>query len=80
MESITEWIGAVLGVIGSLMVAKKIQIRWAFMAWIISDISLMIFAILICRWGLLTLCIVYLGVSIYGWFNWKPERIETNYG
>ncbi len=80
MEILTEWIGAILGIIGSLMVAFKFRIRWAFMSWIISDIALIIFAVLICRWGLLTLSIVYLAISTYGWYKWKPKPFEINYG
>lgn len=80
MEFISEWLGALFGIIGSLMMAFKIKIRLAFMAWIISDILLIIFAVLICRWGLLILCVVYTVVSVIGWLNWKPKPFETNYG
>ena len=78
MEMITELLGAVFGVLGTILVGKKI--RWGWMSWIISDISLIIFSIITHYWFILALSIIYLISCIHYWFEWKPKPFETNWG
>ena len=78
MEFITELLGAVFGVLGAGLIVKKIRLGW--ISWIISDFFLIAFSIIACYWWLLTLNAIYLGFSTWGWFDWRPKPIETNYG
>ncbi len=66
-----QWIGAVLGLTGALLVAQVSPRwrRWGFRGWILSNIALGIFAANAHAWPLLGMYVLYGLTSILGLCN-----------
>lgn len=73
---IVEWTGAILGMLGSLLLALNIAISgWGFAAFLTSNICWLVFGIRNRAWGLVTMQLGYTVTSLTGIYNWfiKPH-------
>lgn len=65
-----EWCGAILGLIGSWMVAMDGDVgKYGFIGFLISNVCWIAFGIKKKAWGLLTMQIGFTGSSLLGLYN-----------
>jgi hypothetical protein len=68
---LVEWGAAILGVLGSEVLAQKASYSaWGWVIWILSNVLWIAFAIKRRAFGLLAMQIFYMGISIQGALNW----------
>lgn len=73
MIEMLEWLGALLGIVGSLLLASNSQYsRWGFVAYLVSNICLIVFAVVIQAVGIATMYTLYTVIAIYGVIQWFP--------
>lgn len=74
MLHLLEWTGAVLGVIGSYLLAENRSFsRYAWPIWIGSNVCLIAYFVAIHSWGVLAMQAVYLLSSIRGLYRSFPD-------
>lgn len=71
METIIEWIGTILGLLGGIFIIRKN--RMGFMLWVISDVFMIVLSVMLCRWGILIQFIAFTILSTIGWLNWGKK-------
>lgn len=66
-----QWPGALLGLIGAVLVAQKSMAsrRWGFVLWILSNACLVVFAVAVGAWALVGMYACYAATSAWGWKN-----------
>ncbi|KWA83780.1 hypothetical protein WL29_20665 [Burkholderia ubonensis] len=70
-----EWSGAVMGLLGSVMLALKLDISgYGFVAFLISNLCWLAFGFKTRAWGLVTMQAGFTLTSLMGLYNWliKP--------
>ncbi len=65
-----EWLGAALGMLGSLLIALRIPPVFGFLAFLISNVAWIIYARRKGLRGLLTQQVFFVGTSLLGLWNW----------
>jgi hypothetical protein len=76
MHVVVEWIGSFLGLLGAFLLATNSRVsRWGWGAFFVSNLLLVVLAVGISRWGLLTMQVGFLGTSILG--IWRSFRRTT---
>ncbi|HDR9103598.1 TPA: hypothetical protein QDB04_000318 [Burkholderia vietnamiensis] len=73
---LVEWAGAILGLLGSLLLALKLDISgWGFAAFLVSNLFWLAYGIKNRAWGLVTMQLGYSITSVMGIYNWfiKPS-------
>ncbi len=65
----TDWIGFILGLLGSILIARKNKYCWYICA--ASNISWIIYSIITKQLALLLECGVLLLINIYAWLKWN---------
>jgi uncharacterized membrane protein YhhN len=66
-----EWSGAVLGLIGSLLLALKQDVSgYGFVAFLVSNVCWLVFGIRNRAWGLVTMQVGFTATSSIGIYNW----------
>lgn len=80
-SEIFQWIGAITGIAGSLLLALKIRIsHFAWICYLISNFFWIIFSIQIEANGLLTMQIFYTIISLIGLWKWVIKKGDMNNG
>ena len=76
-----EWIGVILGLLASFLLAiKNISPTKAWGFWIVSDLLLMtLFGIHTGQYGLLFMHFIGFIISVVGYIQWKPENNNPNH-
>lgn len=72
-----EWTGCITGVIGSIMLAARHpKAAWAFVLYLISSCSWMMYGVMTDAPGLVTMQIIFVGTALMGIYNWLilPRR------
>jgi Na+(H+)/acetate symporter ActP len=72
---VVEWTGAILGMLGSLLLALNAAISgYGFIVFLTSNVCWLVFGIRNRAWGLVTMQIGFTVTSITGIYNWfiKP--------
>jgi hypothetical protein len=72
---VVEWTGAILGMLGSLMLALNVSISgYGFIVFLTSNVCWLVFGIRNRAWGLVTMQIGFTMTSMTGIYNWfiKP--------
>lgn len=78
-----EWAGAFFGVLGALLVALQVRASgFGFVAYALSNVCFMAFAIAGRHWGILTMNVIFLVLAFVGFYRWvgledKRARIYT---
>ena len=70
-----EWSGAILGLVGSLLLALKLDISgYGFVAFLVSNVCWLYFGVKNRTWGLVTMQLGFTATSLMGIYNWfgKP--------
>jgi hypothetical protein len=68
---VVEWSGAILGLIGSLLLALKLDISgYGFIAFLVSNVCWLYFGIRNRAWGLVTMQAGFTVTSLMGIYNW----------
>ena len=76
MESIAEWAGCILGVLGSGLVATKSRVSaWGFVAFLLSNVAWIVFAIVEGKHGLLVQQVCFTATSLLGLWQWRGELL-----
>ena len=71
VSTVLEWIGALLGVIGALLLALNMRFsQWGWVAFLVSNIFLITYTVLTGQWGLLTMQLIFTGTSVLGIYRW----------
>lgn len=69
--SAAEWVGAVFGVLGALLVALQIRASgFGFLAYAMSNIAFIAFALNGQHWGILAMNCIFLLLAFLGFFRW----------
>ncbi|MBU9200403.1 hypothetical protein KTD31_03420 [Burkholderia multivorans] len=72
---LVEWTGAILGLLGSLLLALKLDVSgWGFIAFLVSNLFWLAYGFKNRAWGLVTMQLGYSVTSLMGIYNWfiKP--------
>jgi hypothetical protein len=73
---VVEWSGAALGLIGSLLLALKLDISgYGFVAFLVSNSCWLYFGIRNRAWGLVTMQVGFTVTSLMGLYNWFGKPI-----
>jgi hypothetical protein len=77
-----QYTGAILGVLGSLLVTSRDQGRRlsAFQLWFVSNTCLIAYFVYTKQWGLLGMNFVYLCTTIVGLYNNRPRKDQADEG
>lgn len=68
---IVEWIGAILGMCGaSLLAFNNKWSKWGWLLFLISNIFMIVFALLTASYGLLTMQVLFTITSMIGVYKW----------
>lgn len=68
---VVEWAGAVLGLLGSLLLALNIPISgYGFVAFFASNMCWFVFGVRNRAWGLVTMQLGFAATSLVGIYNW----------
>lgn len=68
---VVEWIGAIAGIAGTLLIASNTPAsKWGWPLWIVSSVSLMYVASLQGLAGVQTQQLVYTGFNLFGVWRW----------
>ena len=75
-----EWLGAMLGIAGALIISMNRP--WsgaAWPIWIASNVSLIAFAAEIGAWGIVVMQAAFIVININGVWHWwvRPRRVAT---
>lgn len=79
MILILEWVGCATGILGALLVSlNNHRSKWGFVAYLLSNVCWLGFALITKSDGLVAMQVVFLGLSIVGIYNWfaRPERLQ----
>lgn len=73
-----EWSGAVMGLLGSVMLALKLDISgYGFVAFLISNLCWLAFGFKTRAWGLVTMQAGFTLTSLMGLYNWLIKPAAT---
>lgn len=77
-----QYAGAILGVLGSLLVTSRDQGRRlsAFQLWFVSNVCLITYFVITKQWGLMGMNFVYLCTTIVGLYNNRPRKDQADEG
>ena len=84
LSTFLEWFGALAGLLGAFLLATHTKIsRYGWLAFLIANISLIGFALMIERYGLLLQQVGFCATSLLGlyragFFRWKNADTRTN--
>jgi hypothetical protein len=71
LTTLLEWLGAGMAILGAAILATNSDISGlGFVAFLVSNVFLMLFAYRIQRWGLLLMQLVFTATSVAGIVNW----------
>lgn len=73
---LVEWSGAILGLVGSLLLALNVHVSgYGFVAFLASNLCWLVFGIKSRAWGLVTMQVGFTLTSLMGIYNWfiKPS-------
>ena len=71
MMLILEWLGAISGVLGALIIASNTRLSpWGWWLFLLSSVSLCGYAVLVQAWGLLLLNACFVGTNLMGLVRW----------
>jgi hypothetical protein len=77
MNHLVEWLGAILGVLGSLMMSMNRRYsRYAWYPWIASNLLLMVFAAGIAAWGIFSMQAIFLAINANGALRWLARTVR----
>lgn len=65
------WFGTIAMFTGSIINIYKHTSCWPL--WIIGGVSLIIQAIILGTWNIMTLQLLYMPLNIFGWIQWRKE-------
>lgn len=70
-QKLIEWTGSVMGLIGAFLLALNTQISgWGFVAFLVSNLFWIVFALRQKAWGLLTMQAGFTASSVLGIVRW----------
>jgi hypothetical protein len=72
---VVEWTGAILGILGSLLLALKVPVSgYGFVAFLTSNVFWLGYGVRTRAWGMVTMQVGFTFTSITGIYNWfiKP--------
>ena len=74
MVSVAEWAGCVLGILGSLLLATNSRVSaWGFVAFLLSNVAWIVFALAEGKSGLLIQQVCFTGTSFLGLWQWRGK-------
>jgi hypothetical protein len=77
-----EWAGAFFGVLGALLVALQVRASgFGFLAYAMSSVCFMAFAIAGRHWGILAMNCIFLVLALLGFYRWLlvEERLRKRW-
>lgn len=83
LHSLLEALGAYTGIVGAVLLATRSRyMAWVYPLWIVSGISLTVWAILTGAASLRNMQAIYTVISMVGVYNWllKPQPTDRNTG
>lgn len=77
-EKFVEWTGALLGLIGSAMLALNVSVSgFGFLAFLISNLFWLVFGVKKKAWGLVTMQVGFTVTSLMGLYNWLLKPVAS---
>lgn len=71
LSPVLEWSGGLGDIAGAMMLATNTRYSpYAYVVFMLSSACLSLFAVLNGHWGLLTSQMAFLGINVYGAYNW----------
>lgn len=66
-----DWIGAVFGILGSVVLAHNSRIsKYGFVLYLVSNIAWIIYAMVTSQWAILAQTLMFAVISVYGIYRW----------
>lgn len=77
-EKFVEWSGALLGLIGSAMLALNVPVSgFGFLAFLLSNLFWLVFGVKKKAWGLVTMQAGFTVTSLMGLYNWLLKPVTS---
>lgn len=77
-EKFVEWSGALLGLIGSAMLALNVSVSgFGFLAFLLSNLFWLVFGVKKKAWGLVTMQAGFTVTSLMGLYNWLLKPVTS---
>lgn len=74
---VVEWLGALLGVAGSLMMSlNRAASKYAWYPWIASNALLMAYGVRAGAWGIFAMQAVFLLINLNGLWQWHVRHVR----
>lgn len=74
---LAEWAGAVLGVLGAILVASNTRASpLGFPVYLVSNLCLVAFGVLNGHWGVVVMNTLFMATSIFGIWRWSGRGIN----
>ncbi|WP_455233360.1 hypothetical protein [Geopseudomonas aromaticivorans] len=71
MLLLTEWLGSLCGVIGALLISANVRLSpWGWWLFLVSSVSLCLYAVMQQAWGLLLLNSCFVATNVTGLIRW----------
>lgn len=78
MIVLTEWIGTVFGICGAMLIASNVKHSvWGWWLFLISSLSLCLYATLQGAWGLLVLNSFFVITNVTGILRWWSPAMQN---